>query len=106
MQGDAGKSRVEPELSGGGQSAASIGQADTKADRLFGPNPSGLDESPHGMMVLVIVGMIVGLLSGMFGIGGGTTFLEINKVSEVFDCRNAMRRRPPCWRSYRRRFPA
>ena len=29
-------------------------------DRLFGPNPSGLDESPHGMMVLVIVGMIVG----------------------------------------------
>ena len=35
MQGDAGKSRVEPELSGGGQSAASIGQADTKADRLF-----------------------------------------------------------------------
>lgn len=64
MQGDAGKSRVEPELSGGGQSAASIGQADTKADRLFGPNPSGLDESPHGMMVLVFVGMFAG---GQFG---------------------------------------
>ena len=44
-------------------------------DRLFGPNPSGLDESPHGMMVLVIVGMIVGLLSGMFGIGGGTVIV-------------------------------
>ena len=25
----------------------------TKADRLFGPNPSGLDESPHGLMVPV-----------------------------------------------------
>ena len=44
-------------------------------DCLFGPNPSGLDESPHGMMVLVIVGMIVGLLSGMFGIGGGTVIV-------------------------------
>lgn len=75
MQGDAGKSRVEPELSEGGQNAASVGQADTKADRLFRPNPSGLDESPHGMMVLVIVGMIVGLLSGMFGIGGGTVIV-------------------------------
>ncbi len=46
-------------------------------DRLFGPNPSGLDESPHGMMVLVIVGMIVGLLSGMFGIGGGTVIVPV-----------------------------
>ena len=27
------------------------------------------------MMVLVIVGMIVGLLSGMFGIGGGTVIV-------------------------------
>ena len=36
----------------------------TKADRLFGPNPSGLDESPHGMMVLVFVGMFAG---GQFG---------------------------------------
>ena len=43
-------------------------------DRLFGPNPSGLDESPHGMMVLVIVGMIVGLLSG---IGGGTVIVPV-----------------------------
>ncbi|MBF9670292.1 hypothetical protein [Bifidobacterium dentium] len=33
-------------------------------DRLFGPNPSGLDESPHGMMVLVFVGMFAG---GQFG---------------------------------------
>lgn len=46
-------------------------------DRLFGPNPSGLDESPHGMMVLVIVGMIVGLLSGMFGIGGGMVIVPV-----------------------------
>ena len=46
-------------------------------DRLFGPNPSGLDESPHGMMVLVIVGMIVGLLSDMFGIGGGTVIVPV-----------------------------
>ena len=33
-------------------------------DCLFGPNPSGLDESPHGMMVLVFVGMFAG---GQFG---------------------------------------
>ena len=29
------------------------------------------------MMVLVIVGMIVGLLSGMFGIGGGTVIVPV-----------------------------
>ena len=31
-----------------------------------------LDESPRGIAVLVAVGVLVGILSGLFGIGGGT----------------------------------
>ncbi|WP_239512754.1 sulfite exporter TauE/SafE family protein [Bifidobacterium avesanii] len=31
-----------------------------------------LDESPRGIAVLVVVGVLVGVLSGLFGIGGGT----------------------------------
>lgn len=46
-----------------------------KADRLFGVDPAGLDESARGIVVLVIVGVAVGLLSGMFGIGGGTVIV-------------------------------
>ena len=46
-----------------------------KADRLFGADPAGLDESARGIVVLVIVGVAVGLLSGMFGIGGGTVIV-------------------------------
>ena len=41
-----------------------------KADRLFGNDPAGLDESARGIVVLVAVGLLVGVLSGMFGIGG------------------------------------
>ena len=40
----------------------------------------------------------IAYLSGSFGEGGGTTFLEINKVSEVFD-------RSYRFPSSRRRFP-
>ena len=46
-----------------------------KANRLFGADPVGLDESARGIVVLVIVGVAVGLLSGMFGIGGGTVIV-------------------------------
>ncbi|WP_298047079.1 sulfite exporter TauE/SafE family protein [uncultured Bifidobacterium sp.] len=46
-----------------------------KPDRLFGNDPVGLDASPRGIAVLVIVGVAVGLLSGMFGIGGGTVIV-------------------------------
>ena len=46
-----------------------------EADRLFGVDPAGLDESARGIAVLVIVGVAVGLLSGMFGIGGGTVIV-------------------------------
>ena len=46
-----------------------------KADWLFGADPVGLDESARGVVVLVIVGVAVGLLSGMFGIGGGTVIV-------------------------------
>ena len=46
-----------------------------KADRLFGADPAGLDEFARGIVVLVIVGVAVGLLSGMFGIGGGTVIV-------------------------------
>lgn len=31
-----------------------------------------VDESPRGIAVMVVVGVLVGLLSGLFGIGGGT----------------------------------
>lgn len=31
-----------------------------------------LDESPRGIAVMALVGVLVGLLSGLFGIGGGT----------------------------------
>lgn len=31
-----------------------------------------VDESPRGIAVTVVVGVLVGLLSGLFGIGGGT----------------------------------
>lgn len=46
-----------------------------KVDRLFGADPVGLDESARGIVVLMIVGVAVGLLSGMFGIGGGTVIV-------------------------------
>lgn len=46
-----------------------------KADRLFGNDPAGLDESARGIVVLVAVGLLVGVLSGMFGIGGGTVIV-------------------------------
>lgn len=39
-----------------------------KADRLFGNDPAGLDESARGIVVLVAVGLLVGVLSGMFGV--------------------------------------
>ena len=51
------------------------GKFGEKADRLFGADPVGLDESARGIAVLVIVGVAVGLLSGMFGIGGGTVIV-------------------------------
>ena len=53
-------------------------------------------------MVLVIVGMIVGLLSGMFGIGGGTVIVPA-LVWLGLSQRHAAA--TSCWRSYRRRFP-
>ena len=31
-----------------------------------------LDESPRGLTIMAVVGVFVGILSGMFGIGGGT----------------------------------
>ncbi|NMN00866.1 permease [Bifidobacterium sp. DSM 109958] len=34
-----------------------------------------LDESPRGIVVLVVVGVLVGVLSGLFGIGGGTVIV-------------------------------
>ena len=46
-----------------------------KANRLFGADPVGLDESARGSVGLVSVGVAVGLLSGMFGIGGGTVIV-------------------------------
>lgn len=46
-----------------------------KADRLFGNDPAGLDESARGIVVLVAVGLLVGVLSGTFGIGGGTVIV-------------------------------
>ncbi|OZG60927.1 permease [Bifidobacterium lemurum] len=34
-----------------------------------------LDESPRGVAILVAVGVVVGILSGLFGIGGGTVIV-------------------------------
>lgn len=39
------------------------------------PKDSGLDESPRGLAIMVVVGVAVGILSGMFGIGGGTVIV-------------------------------
>ncbi|KAA8821099.1 sulfite exporter TauE/SafE family protein [Bifidobacterium vespertilionis] len=36
---------------------------------------NNLDESPRGIAVLVVVGVLVGILSGLFGIGGGTVIV-------------------------------
>ena len=58
-----------------------------KADRLFGADPAGLDESARGIAVLVIVGVAVGLLSGMFGIGGGTVIVQNMTVGKESDIR-------------------
>ena len=67
---------VERAEDGGRSNAQTSGQMSEwfskKANRLFGADPVGLDESARGIVVLVIVGVAVGLLSGMFGIGGGT----------------------------------
>lgn len=57
------------------ESVQPSGKFGGKADRLFGADPAGLDESARGIAVLVIVGVAVGLLSGMFGIGGGTVIV-------------------------------
>lgn len=65
---DSGQSNAQP-------SGQMSGQFSKKADRLFGADPAGLDESARGIAVLVIVGVAVGLLSGMFGIGGGTVIV-------------------------------
>lgn len=53
-----------------------------KAGRLFGADPAGIDESARGIVVLVVVGVVVGLLSGMFGIGGGA--LAVPALSILF----------------------
>ncbi|PLS28898.1 sulfite exporter TauE/SafE family protein [Bifidobacterium parmae] len=34
-----------------------------------------LDESPRGLAVMAVVGVLVGILSGLFGIGGGTVIV-------------------------------
>ncbi|WP_420838185.1 sulfite exporter TauE/SafE family protein [Bifidobacterium santillanense] len=34
-----------------------------------------LDESPRGLTIMAVVGVFVGILSGMFGIGGGTVIV-------------------------------
>nr|WP_279324748.1 sulfite exporter TauE/SafE family protein [Bifidobacterium felsineum] len=34
-----------------------------------------LDESPRGLIIMAVVGVAVGVLSGMFGIGGGTVIV-------------------------------
>lgn len=65
---DSGQSNAQP-------SGQMSGWFSKKADRLFGADPAGLDESARGIVVLVIVGVAVGLLSGMFGIGGGTVIV-------------------------------
>ena len=64
-----------------------------KADRLFGNDPAGLDESARGIVVLVAVGLLVGVLSGMFGIGGGTVIGRDSVIgSNVFITHSI----PPC----------
>ena len=65
---DSGQSNVQT-------SGQMSGWFSKKANRLFGADPVGLDESARGVVVLVIVGVAVGLLSGMFGIGGGTVIV-------------------------------
>ena len=39
------------------------------------PELNHLDESPRGIAILVAVGVAVGMLSGLFGIGGGTVIV-------------------------------
>ncbi|KFJ01459.1 sulfite exporter TauE/SafE family protein [Bifidobacterium stellenboschense] len=34
-----------------------------------------LDESPRGLVIMAVVGVLVGILSGLFGIGGGTVIV-------------------------------
>lgn len=65
---DSGQSNAQPN----GQMS---GWFSKKANQLFGADPAGLDESARDIVVLVIVGVAVGLLSGMFGIGGGTVIV-------------------------------
>lgn len=38
-------------------------------------NENQLDESPRGLIIMAVVGVAVGLLSGLFGIGGGTVIV-------------------------------
>ena len=51
-----------------------------------------VDESPRGIAVMVVVGVLVGLLSGLFGIGGGTiivpalVWLGLTRHFDVGDC--------------------
>lgn len=39
------------------------------------PYENQLDESPRGVAVMIGVGLVVGILSGLFGIGGGTVIV-------------------------------
>lgn len=38
-------------------------------------NENHLDESPRGIVIMAVVGVAVGILSGLFGIGGGTVIV-------------------------------
>ena len=52
-----------------------------------------VDESPRGIAVMVVVGVLVGLLSGLFGIGGGTVIGRDSVIgSNVFITHSI----PPC----------
>lgn len=42
---------------------------------VMNPNENHIDESPRGLAIMVAVGVAVGMLSGLFGIGGGTVIV-------------------------------
>ncbi|PJM78310.1 sulfite exporter TauE/SafE family protein [Bifidobacterium scaligerum] len=63
-----------------GHRLGSVSEASTSTSRTDGVSQANLqenhlDESPRGLIIMAVVGVAVGILSGLFGIGGGTVIV-------------------------------
>lgn len=68
-----GSAAAEASASTVSAAPASVSSASVTAASALDENH--LDESPRGLVIMAVVGVAVGILSGLFGIGGGTVIV-------------------------------